>query len=288
MGTAAIGNTRDASATLRGRWLQRRYAIPGEHGAWMWLAGPLVAGVAAAGSATGAQGLLAIAALAGFLLRQPLTVLSQALEGRRRKTDIAPAVLWMLIYGVAASAAGVGLLFLGHVWIFVLAAAAGVQLIVQEGAVRRKAVRGNTWLQAAGAAVLGLCAPGAYWAGGGGDMRAAAGLWILVTVYAVITIVHVQHRLRWRQWTASTAPAWRWSKEAGVPGLCGVGMCCAVALVLLHSAPALAPAAFIAPLADAIESALCPPVGARPKQIGMRQLASSSAFFLALSLAYVL
>jgi hypothetical protein len=46
--------------------------LPREHGVWAWLLLPLVAGGAATGSVNAPLLLLAVAALAGFVLRAPL------------------------------------------------------------------------------------------------------------------------------------------------------------------------------------------------------------------------
>lgn len=69
---------------------RRHVALPAEHGAWVFLLGPLLIGLFAAGPFSTATVYLVIAALCGFLVRQPITLVIKVLGGRRGR-DTLPA-----------------------------------------------------------------------------------------------------------------------------------------------------------------------------------------------------
>lgn len=72
-------------------YFRRIIALPNEHGAWVFLLSPLLIGLFAAGRFTSASALLIVAALAAFLLRQPVSILVKAYSGRRPRTDLPAA-----------------------------------------------------------------------------------------------------------------------------------------------------------------------------------------------------
>ena len=69
-----------------GRMWRKHYAIPPEHGAWVWWLGPFALGMAAAGAVNGHVFTLAVATLIGFLMRQPVTLTVKVLSGRRGRS----------------------------------------------------------------------------------------------------------------------------------------------------------------------------------------------------------
>jgi hypothetical protein len=65
------------------RLFTRAIALPTDHGAWVFLLSPLLIGLYAGGRFTLASGALVVAALAAFLLRQPVTILIKVVIGVR-------------------------------------------------------------------------------------------------------------------------------------------------------------------------------------------------------------
>jgi len=64
---------------------KRHVALPADHGSWVFLLSPLVIGLFAGGRWTTPCLYLIVAALAGFLIRQPLTLAVKVRSGRRSR-----------------------------------------------------------------------------------------------------------------------------------------------------------------------------------------------------------
>ncbi len=69
-------------------YLRRDIAVTREHGSWVFLFSPLLIGLFAGDSWSGVTLYLFLACLAGFMIRQPMTIAVKALSGRRSKRDI--------------------------------------------------------------------------------------------------------------------------------------------------------------------------------------------------------
>jgi hypothetical protein len=72
----------------------RHIALPQDHGSWVFLFSPLLIGLFAGGHLSQASLLLIIAALAAFLLRQPVTIAVKVYSGRRSRRDLPAARFW--------------------------------------------------------------------------------------------------------------------------------------------------------------------------------------------------
>ncbi|RMD59526.1 prenyltransferase, partial [Candidatus Parcubacteria bacterium] len=81
---------------------RRHIALPQEHGSWVFLLSPLLIGLFAGENITTASLYLSVAALAAFLLRQPVSITVKAYTGRRPRRDLPAARFWMSIYGLIA------------------------------------------------------------------------------------------------------------------------------------------------------------------------------------------
>ena len=187
VGESEIGPVKSnvAEKTRAVRW--RSVALPAEHGGWGFLIEPILLGLLVTPSAAGF--LLAVAAVAGFLLRQPLKTL---LIDRRRGVNNARTLL--AFYGAAA---GIGLL--GAIWLAgprflgVLALALPAALLFAYYDLTRP---GRT-LQAelAAPAALAVVAPAmavmADW-----TWPAALALWVVLVARAVPTVAFVRARIR--------------------------------------------------------------------------------------------
>ena len=70
---------------------QRQIAITNEHGSWVFLFSPLLIGLFAGQSWSMEVGFLILGALAGFLIRHPITIAVKVWSGRRSKAELIPA-----------------------------------------------------------------------------------------------------------------------------------------------------------------------------------------------------
>ncbi|MBI5094724.1 MAG: YwiC-like family protein [Candidatus Hydrogenedentes bacterium] len=273
-------------STFRRMW-RWYYAVPPEKGAWVWWIGPMIVGIGAARHLTPELALLIGAALSGFMIKQPLTLVVKVMSGRRGSPDWGPGIAWTLIYTVVVSAFAAALAMAGHVRVL-LTGAVGLPLfawhlwLVSRGEERRQIV-----VDIAAAGVLALTAPAAYWTCGGADASVPWVVWVLTWLQSSASIVHAFLRLQQRKLKEAPSLSERW--RSGVPSLLHHVLNVAVAIVLAVGglAPALTAVAFIVPLADGIEGVMRPPVGVKPGRIGMRQLGVTSVFAGLMLIAYL-
>ena len=100
---------------------RKQIALPQDHGSWVFILSPLLIGIFAGGTFSYVTINLFVAAMAAFLLRQPMTAIIKAYSGRRPRTDLPAARFWAGLYGVIASATLLGLIFEGFGYILYLA-----------------------------------------------------------------------------------------------------------------------------------------------------------------------
>ncbi len=266
----------------------KRYALPSEHGAWIWWIGPFILGMVVGGKPGSALGILLLAASAAFLSRQPTTLVVKVISGRRPRSDLKPALIWMSFYALIALGSAAILVNLGHSRILWLAVPGLPVFAWNLWLVSKREERGQQGIELVGSGVLALTAPAAYWVSGGEDTLEAWILWALSWLQSAASIVLVYLRLRQRRMTV--APRWDEKFRMGARTLAYhiVNLAAATTLAFLNLVPYAVPFAFILVLLDALEGVKNPPLGAKPTAIGIRQMASSSVFFLVMIAAYAL
>lgn len=273
----------------RPRFLKKAFAVPTNHGSWVWWLGPFAIGTAAGGRPAGDAAALFVAALAGFLVHHPAAIAVKAATGRRAPADLRPALAWIAIYAAAAAAAVPCFVVHGHGRVLWLALPGAVVFAVHLLLVARRQERRQLAIEILEAGVLALAAPAAYAVSGG--TRDAEGwvLWALCWVQTAGAIVNVFVQLPSRPSApapaASPAPA---PPPPRVPPLRSLrslslalqALALAVAATFAATGEAswwtLAPFALVA--VEAVGNALRAPAGRRPAQVGVRQLVVSVVF----------
>lgn len=270
------------------RFLRKHYAIPPEHGAWVWWIGPLIIGAAAGGSFHADFFWLILAVLAAFLLRQPLTLLVKVLSGLRPVSDRAPALFWSTVHGGSCAIGAAGLVEQGHTRVLLLGLLATPLLLWYSFLVSRKSERHQHGMEYATAAVLALALPAAYWVCGGMSDFEPWVLWGLVTLHSVTTVIHVSKILELRR--TKRMQNLRYARRILASTLPFAALCLMAAGVWawVGFVSWLTIAAFLVPIADIAQSAVLPPVGIKPTQLGLRQLTTSSLFVVLMVIAVFL
>jgi hypothetical protein len=267
---------------------RRHYAIPAEHGTWVWLIGPLFLGMLAGGSPGRWMALLIIAGLAAFLSRQPASIGVKAISGRRPRADLGPALFWFALYGLIAGSGLIILLLSGYAHLLWLAVPGAVVFGWHLRLVSLRQERGQVGVELFAAGTLSLAAPAAYWVSGGASTLEAAILWLIVWLQAAASIVFVHLRLTQRRLQEAPPAPERWRMGGRALAYHTFNLLAAIGLAAAALVPWLMPAGFGLLFIDAMEGISRPAVGARPTVIGLRQLAASSAFFVLAGLGYLI
>ena len=228
--------------------------------------------------------MLAIAALAGFLVRQPATILIKVRAGRRPSHDVRPSLAWAAVDLILLGSATAGLVAGGHSRILILAAPGLLVFAWHLWLVHRREDRGQMGIEIVGAGVLALAAPAAYWVCGGSSAGLPWLLWLLCWLQSAASIVLVTLRLGYRK--RETAPPFRARAREGWRSLLyhGFNGVLAAALALAGWIPVPMAGGFLLMMLDAVDAIARPPIGVPPTRIGLRQLLASGLF---VSLSFV-
>jgi hypothetical protein len=265
---------------------RRTWALPSEHGSWLWWLGPFAVGIAAGGHPGGDAVALFTAALAGFLLHQPAAIAAKALSGRRPREDLRPALVWIGIYAAVGAAALPCLVAHGHARVLGLLVPGALLFAWHLALVARRSERRRSGVAVLGAGVLALAAPAAYWVAGGTRYPEPWVLWSLCGLQSAASIAQVYLRLEQRTWKAAPPGPARWWAGRSTLGWHLAGPAAAGAFALLRHAPWAAALPFALPLADAIDGVARPALGWRPSRVGLRQAVVMAAFTAAMILAW--
>ena len=280
------GRPERRTSPLRGVLRARYAALPAEHGAWVFLFSPLLAGLAAGGLSRGSAPLVA-AALAAFLIRQPVTLLVKIFSRRRPRKEMPAGLFWLGVYGLIGLAALAALVALGYGFLLWLAVSAAPVLAAHLWLVSRRAERRALWVELVASGTLALSAPAAYWVGQGAYLPDGWLLWGLLWLQVAGTILYAYLRLEQRALKEKPAPAE--SLRMALPALAynWAVFLLALGLGLGGVVPRLVPLAFLVQPLETVWGTLYPAVGVKPKVIGLRQTAMSALFTLVMILTWL-
>lgn len=260
-------------------YLKRQIAIPQDHGSWVFLLSPLLIGLFAGKNIRPESFFLILAALAAFLMRQPLTTIVKAYAGRRLKDDLPAAWFWVAAYSIIAIASLAGLALSGFGFVFLLAIPALPVFAWHLYLVSRRAERGQAGVEILATGVLALAAPAALWIGEGGYRPIGWMLWILTWLQSAASIVYAYLRLAQRK--METLPTFSNRLSDGRRALLYTtfNLILVAALCLVQTLPRFLWAGYLLQWLESLWGSLIrPAVGWKPTAIGIRQLVISIFF----------
>src|SRR5215207_8346143 len=179
-------------------YFRKQIFLPQDHGSWVFIFSPLLIGLFAGEHFRSESLYLIIAAMAAFLLRQPVTMAIKAYSGRRPKTDLPAAFFWVAFYGIIILAALFGLIRAGFGYLVYLAVPGLPVFAWHLWLVSKREERRQINVEIIAIGVLALAAPAAYWVGIDRYDPLGWWLWILVWFQNAASIVYAYLRLEQR------------------------------------------------------------------------------------------
>lgn len=258
--------------------LRRHVALPADHGSWAFFLKPLLIGLFAGGRWHTPVIYLTIAAMCAFLIRQPISLVVKVHAGRRSRDTLGAAWFWIAVYGSISALHVVGLVMRGFGYLLWLAIPGVLVFSWYLLLLYRREERKAWGMEILATGAMALAAPAGLWAGTGRPDPVGWLLWILVWAQSATAIVYVYLRLEQRQWPASPPVAARF--HAGREALAAASVGVALAVLLGQTGPVsswlFVP--FLVQWVEVVRGVLLPGIGSKPRAIGFRQLAVSTAF----------
>jgi hypothetical protein len=273
--------------TFTQTYLRRHYALPGEHGAWVFIFSPLLIGFIAGGRFNQASAYLLIAAMAVFLIRQPIIIAVKALSGRRSRRDLHGAMLWILVYGLAGILPVIGLVSGGYGYILLLALPGVPVFLWHLYLVSRRAERRQAGVEVVASGALALAAPAAYWISVNNPDPKGWWLFALVWMQSAASIVYAYLRLEQRELSSIPDSLTRIRMATRALLYTSFNLAISILLAILHILPPLIPLPFLLQWIETLIGTLRPAVGFKPTRIGLRQLLVSSLFTVLFIIAWL-
>ena len=268
------------SMSIRDYLLRRSVAWPADHGSWVFLLSPLIIGLAVGRRWTEPVTYLIVAAVCGFLVRQPMTIVIKALSGRRSRSDLPAALFWSTLYSLIGLVHVLGLVLRGMGYLLHLAIPGVAVFVWYLYLVWSRDERRQLMLEIVGSGVFALTAPAGLWAALGYPDRLGWLLWLLTWAQSAASIVYVYLRLQQR--VLKTPPTAQGKLIMGLPAvtltsLNVLGVAALGADGLISLALTLA---YIPQWIEALWGTYRPAIGYKPSWIGIRQLGVSTLYTL--------
>lgn len=257
---------------------RRQIALPQDHGAWVFILSPLLIGLFAGGWVS-ASAYLVLAAMAAFLIRQPVTTLVKIYARRRPRRDLPAAWFWVGVYGLLALVGVAGLALTGHAYLLWLALPGVPVFIVHLLLVSRREERRQLGVELVGSGVLALAAPAAYWVGI--NQADPYGWWLfgLTWFQSAASIVYAYLRLEQRELTTRPAESVLLKMAQRALLYTGFNLFATLVLSLLRILPPWIWIPYALQSAETLHgSVIKPAIGWKPTRIGVRQLIVSTLF----------
>ena len=263
-------------------YFNRQIALPQDHGSWVFILSPLLIGLFAGEEFNYASLSLVVAALAAFLLRQPMAVMVKAYSGRRPRSDLPAARFWVMLYGVLALLALAELFYLKQGYIAYLAVPGIPVFAWHLWLVSRRAERRQAGIEVIATGVLSLVAPAAFWVGRGGYDPAGWWLWALTWFQSAASIVYAYLRLAQRETFPTANPIrspgrsgkWKMGRRAFL--YTSFNLAASLLLGWVQLLPPWIFLPFLLQWAETVWGIEKPAAGWKPTRIGVRQLIVST------------
>lgn len=268
------------------KYFQRHIAITGEHGSWVFLLSPLLIGLFAGKNWSTISIYLFFAALAGFLVRHPITIVVKIYSSRRPKRDLPAALFWISIYSIFGLLMVFGLILRGFGYLLYLAIPGMLVFTWHLYLVSQRSERRKIGIEVVASGVLALAAPAGYWIGIGHPDYMGYWLWILTWLQSAASIVYAYARLDQRAW--DNVPKLTERLQHGRRAILYTSFNLLFLLPLtftrMLSPWILVP--FLLQWLETLWGTVNPAVGLKPTAIGFRQLAVSTLFTIFFILAW--
>ena len=258
--------------------LKRHIAIPQDHGSWVFLFSPLLIGIFAGNNFSVGTLFLVIAALMGFLIRQPISTIVKIYSSRRSKRDLMAAIFWTSVYAVIGALALVGLVLQGFGFILVLAIPGVPVFAWHLWLISRRSERKQMGVEIVASGVLAFTAPAAYWVALGHPDPTGWLLFMLVWLQSAASIVYAYLRLEQRSLTRLLKFNERFKMAHRALLYSTFNLVFVFTLMLSDYVPTLLPIPYIFQWVECIYGTLKPAIGVKPTRIGIRQLVVSTIF----------
>ena len=257
-------------------YLRKHIWLPQDHGSWVFIFSPLLIGLFAGGRFTLASVSLVIAAIAAFLIRQPITIAVKAYSGRRAKSDLPAARFWIALYGTILLMALIALIRAGFGYLLYLAIPGVPVFAWHLWLVSRREERRQVNVEIIATGVLSLAAPAAYWVGLGRYDPTGWWLWILVWFQTAASIVYAYLRLEQRDQAAGRQRGELWKMGVRAFTYTTFNLAAVLTLGLLSVLPRLLFLPYLIQWTETLWGIFHPAVRWKPTRIGIRQLIVST------------
>lgn len=260
------------------KYFRRQIAITNEHGSWVFFLSPLLIGIFAGGSWSTPLIYLIVGTLAGFLIRQPISIAVKVYAGRRPRRDLPAARFWIILYGTIGLLMIIGLVLRGFGYLLYLALPGIPVFGWHLWLVSKRAERRQAGVEIVASGVLALSAPAAYWISLGSPDSIGWWLWGLTWLQSAASIVYAYLRLEQREWKESPRVALRLRSGSRAILYTSFNLILTVILSILGWLPPWIFIPYTLQWVETIWGTLNPAVGVKPTHIGFRQLIISTLF----------
>ncbi len=251
---------------------RRHIFLPQDHGSWVFILCPLSIGLFTARQFSAASMALVVTAMAAFLIRQPVTIAIKAYSGRRPRTDLPAARFWMIIYGTVLILSVAELITLGDIYILLLGIPAAPIFAWHLWLISRREERRQAGIEILATGVLALAAPAAFWIGRNGYQPLGWVLWILTWFQSGASITYAYLRLEQREWKSNPDHSTRFKAAKWAVTYSFFNLIFTLTLCVMQVIPVLIWLPFLIQALETIWGTFNPAIGAKPVQVGTRQL----------------
>jgi hypothetical protein len=253
-------------------YFRKQIYLPQDHGSWVFIFSPLLIGLFA-GRTFGVTSLyLVIAAIAAFLIRQPVTILVKVYSRRRSVTDLPAARFWIGVYGGIILLALIGLLSAGAGYVLLLAIPGLPVFAWHLWLVSKREERRQVNVEIIATGVLALAAPAAYWVGIDHYDPLGWWLWLLTWLQSAASIVYAYLRLEQREWKEVPPRGELWRAGLRAFGYTTFNLLLILGLGLFAILPRFLFLPYLVQWSETIWGIFHPAVKWKPVRIGTRQL----------------